>query len=43
LRNKRLVELNVNALISGTKYRGEFEERVKQILDENQNAINYFF
>jgi ATP-dependent Clp protease ATP-binding subunit ClpC len=45
LRNKRLVELNVNALISGTKYRGEFEERVKQILDEiiaNQDKLIIF-
>jgi len=34
LRNKRLVELNINALVAGAKYRGEFEERVKKILDE---------
>jgi ATP-dependent Clp protease ATP-binding subunit ClpC len=34
LRGKRLLELNVNSLIAGTKYRGEFEERVKQVLDE---------
>jgi ATP-dependent Clp protease ATP-binding subunit ClpC len=34
LRGKRLVELNVNSLVAGTKYRGEFEERVKQVLDE---------
>ncbi|MBC7222573.1 ATP-dependent Clp protease ATP-binding subunit [Candidatus Bipolaricaulota bacterium] len=34
LRGKRLVELNVNSLVAGTKYRGEFEERVKAILDE---------
>ncbi|MDR5740260.1 MULTISPECIES: ATP-dependent Clp protease ATP-binding subunit [unclassified Caballeronia] len=34
LRDKRLVELNVNALVAGAKYRGEFEERVKQIVDE---------
>jgi len=34
LRGKRVVELNVNAIVAGTKYRGEFEERVKQILDE---------
>ncbi|MCS7201167.1 MAG: AAA family ATPase [Dictyoglomus sp.] len=45
LRNKRLVELNINSLISGTKYRGEFEERVKQILDEiiaNQDRLIIF-
>ncbi|MBC7220299.1 ATP-dependent Clp protease ATP-binding subunit [Candidatus Bipolaricaulota bacterium] len=34
LRGKRLVELNVNSLVAGTKYRGEFEERVKELLDE---------
>jgi len=34
LRDKRLVELNVNSLVAGAKYRGEFEERVKQVMDE---------
>ncbi|CAM2198300.1 chaperone protein ClpB [Paraburkholderia kururiensis] len=34
LRDKRLVELNVNSLVAGSKYRGEFEERVKQVIDE---------
>lgn len=34
LRGKRLVELNVNSLVAGTKYRGEFEERIKAVLDE---------
>jgi ATP-dependent Clp protease ATP-binding subunit ClpC len=34
LRNKRLVELNVNSMVAGSKYRGEFEERVKNVLDE---------
>jgi ATP-dependent Clp protease ATP-binding subunit ClpC len=34
LREKRLVELNVNSLVAGSKYRGEFEERVKQVMDE---------
>src|SRR5690348_2310124 len=34
LRDKRLVELNVNSLVAGSKYRGEFEERVKGVLDE---------
>lgn len=39
LRNKRLVELNVNSMVAGSKYRGEFEERVKNVLDEIvQNA-----
>ena len=34
LRDKRLVELNVNSLVAGSKFRGEFEERVKQVMDE---------
>jgi ATP-dependent Clp protease ATP-binding subunit ClpC len=34
LRDKRLVELMVNSLVAGTQYRGQFEERVKQVLDE---------
>ncbi len=34
LAGKRLVELNVNSLVAGAKYRGEFEERVKLVLDE---------
>ncbi len=34
LRGKRLVELNVNSMVAGSKYRGEFEERVKNVLDE---------
>jgi ATP-dependent Clp protease ATP-binding subunit ClpC len=29
-----VVELSINSLVAGTKYRGEFEERVKQVLDE---------
>lgn len=34
LKGKRLVELNVGTLVAGTKYRGEFEERVKKLLEE---------
>src|SRR5438270_12695367 len=34
LRDKRLVELSVNSMVAGTQYRGQFEERVKQLLDE---------
>lgn len=45
LAGKRLVELNVNALVAGAKYRGEFEERVKLVLDEivaNEDEIILF-
>jgi len=34
LQNKRIVELNINAMVAGSKYRGEFEERIKQVIDE---------
>lgn len=34
LQNKRVIELNINSLVAGSKYRGEFEERIKQVLDE---------
>ena len=34
LAGKRIVELNLGALIAGTDYRGEFEKRVKELLDE---------
>ncbi|SPL62633.1 ATP-dependent Clp protease ATP-binding subunit ClpA [Ochrobactrum soli] len=45
LRDKRLIELNVNSLVAGAKYRGEFEERVKQVMDEitaNNEALLLF-
>jgi len=34
LRNKRVVQLNVGNLVAGTKYRGEFEERMRKLVKE---------
>ena len=38
LKEKRLIELDMGSLIAGAKYRGEFEERLKAILEEVKNA-----
>jgi len=34
MKNKRLISLNMSSIVAGTKYRGEFEERMKKIVDE---------
>ena len=38
LRNKRLFTLDVSALVAGSKYRGEFEDRLKKCIKEVQDA-----
>jgi ATP-dependent Clp protease ATP-binding subunit ClpC len=38
--NKRIISLNVGNLIAGTKYRGQFEERMKVIIDELEKSDN---
>ena len=40
LLDKRLVSLDLTSLVAGTKYRGEFEERLKKIIDEIRVANN---
>jgi len=39
LKNKRVIALDMGALIAGAKYRGEFEERLKAVLKEIQDAM----
>jgi ATP-dependent Clp protease ATP-binding subunit ClpB len=38
LRGKRLVALDLSAMLAGAKYRGEFEERLKAVLDEIRSS-----
>ncbi|WP_017324677.1 ATP-dependent Clp protease ATP-binding subunit [Synechococcus sp. PCC 7336] len=40
LGEKRVVTLDIGLLVAGTKYRGEFEERLKKIMDEIRSAGN---
>ncbi|MCG3674073.1 AAA family ATPase [Aliarcobacter butzleri] len=40
LLNKRVVSLDMSALIAGAKYRGEFEDRLKSVIDEVKKAGN---
>ena len=40
LQDKRLVTLDMGALVAGTKYRGEFEERLKKVVEEIKNSGN---
>src|SRR3982750_2120515 len=43
LQNKRLVALDIGALVAGTKYRGEFEERLKKIVAEVKETQSIIF
>jgi ATP-dependent Clp protease ATP-binding subunit ClpC len=38
LRNKRVVSLDMGSMVAGSKYRGEFEERMKKVMEEIHNA-----
>ncbi|MBQ9973782.1 MAG: ATP-dependent Clp protease ATP-binding subunit [Oscillospiraceae bacterium] len=40
LQNKRVCALDLSAMVAGTKYRGEFEEKLKKVLDEVRRAKN---
>lgn len=40
LQGKRLLTLDMGALVAGTKYRGEFEERLKKVIEEIRSSAN---
>jgi ATP-dependent Clp protease ATP-binding subunit ClpC len=40
LQDKRIISLDMNSLVAGTKYRGQFEERMKVIIEELQSTPN---
>jgi ATP-dependent Clp protease ATP-binding subunit ClpC len=40
LRDKRVVTLDLALMVAGTKYRGQFEERIKAVMDEIRRAKN---
>jgi len=40
LKDKRLVNLDISSLVAGSKYRGEFEERLKSVMEEIKKAGN---
>ncbi|MBR5780141.1 MAG: ATP-dependent Clp protease ATP-binding subunit [Clostridia bacterium] len=38
LKDKRIMSIEISSIVAGTKYRGEFEEKIKNILEEVKNA-----
>ena len=43
LENKRLIRLDVGSLVAGTMYRGQFEERLKRVIDEIKSTETVLF
>ncbi len=43
LLDKRLIQLDVGSLVAGTIYRGQFEERLKRVIDEIKNSDSILF
>jgi ATP-dependent Clp protease ATP-binding subunit ClpC len=43
LLNKRLLQLDVGSLVAGTMYRGQFEERLKRVIDEIKSSDSILF
>ncbi len=40
MQSKRIISLNLSAMVAGTKYRGEFENRIKMVIDEASKLEN---
>lgn len=40
MQNKRIISLDLSAMVAGTKYRGEFENRIKMVIDEASKLEN---
>jgi ATP-dependent Clp protease ATP-binding subunit ClpA len=40
MKEKRILTLDMSSLVAGTKYRGEFEARIKQVVDEASKIEN---
>jgi ATP-dependent Clp protease ATP-binding subunit ClpC len=40
LRDKRVITLDLALMVAGTKYRGQFEERIEAVMDEMRRAKN---
>ena len=40
LKDKRLITLDLSAMVAGAKYRGEFEDRLKKVMEEVRNSDN---
>lgn len=38
LKNKKIISLDLTGMVAGTKYRGDFEERIKKVIDEVKNS-----
>ena len=41
--NKRIVSLDLASLVAGTKYRGQFEERMKALMNELEKMMILFY
>jgi ATP-dependent Clp protease ATP-binding subunit ClpA len=40
MKDKRILSLDMSTLVAGTKFRGEFEQRIKQVIDEASKVEN---